>query len=38
MYFLKRFSLEYIFGSRISNHDGHIKYRKRLIDVLRTPN
>ena len=33
-YFLKRGALSYIFKSRISNHKGHIKYRKRMIKVL----
>ena len=29
--FLRHFSLEYIFNSRISNYSGHVKYRARLI-------
>lgn len=37
IYFLKRASLTYVFSSRISNHEGHIKYRNRLIEVLRVP-
>ena len=36
-YFLKRGALNYIFKSRISNHKGHIKYRKRMIQVLEHP-
>jgi hypothetical protein len=37
LYFLKKVSLKYIFSSRITNHAGHIKYRNRLINVLRFP-
>ena len=35
--FLRHFSLEYIFNSRISNYYGHVKYRARLIEALRNP-
>lgn len=35
--FLRHFSLEYIFNSRISNFSGHVKYRARLIEALRDP-
>lgn len=37
VHFLKRSSLKYIFKSRITNYGGHVKYRNRLIDVLRNP-
>jgi hypothetical protein len=37
LYFLKKVSLKYIFSSRITNHTGHIKYRNRLINVLKYP-
>ena len=37
LYFLKRGALRYIFSSRVVNYEGHIKYRKRLIDVLKCP-
>ena len=35
--FLKRHSLSYIFNSRVTNFQGHIKYRYRLIEALREP-
>jgi hypothetical protein len=35
--FLKRHSLPYIFNSRVTNFQGHIKYRYRLIEALREP-
>jgi len=38
IYFLKKASLSYIFGSRISHHEGHIKYRRRLIEAIKNPN
>jgi hypothetical protein len=36
--FLKRYSLTYIFNSRVTNFQGHIKYRYRMIEALRNPN
>lgn len=35
--FLRYYSLEYIFNSRISNYAGHVKYRGRLVEALRNP-
>lgn len=35
--FLKRHSLCYIFNSRVTNYQGHIKYRYRLIEALKEP-
>lgn len=35
--FLKKHSLPYIFNSRVTNFQGHIKYRYRLIEALREP-
>lgn len=35
--FLRFYSLEYIFNSRISNYAGHVKYRGRLVEALQNP-
>lgn len=35
--FLKKYSMSYIFNSRVTNYQGHIKYRYRLIEALREP-
>lgn len=35
--FLKKHSLPYIFHSRVTNYEGHIKYRYRLMEALKDP-
>jgi hypothetical protein len=35
--YLKQYSLKHTFSSRVKNYGVHIKYRKRLLDVLKNP-
>jgi len=36
--FLRRYSLNYIFNSRVCNYVSHIKYRQRFLEAIRAPN
>jgi hypothetical protein len=36
--FLRKYSLKYIFNSRVSNYASHIKYRRKLREALKDPN
>lgn len=35
--FFRRYAMDYIFNSRISNYSSHIKYRKSLWNALKNP-
>lgn len=35
--FLRKYSLNYIFNSRICNYGSHIKYRYRLCEAIKEP-
>jgi len=34
---LRKASLKYIFGSRVADYAGHLKYRKRILQALHRP-
>lgn len=35
--FIKRYSWQYIFSSRITNYGIHIKYRQRMLEAIKNP-
>jgi hypothetical protein len=36
--FLRKYSLHYIFNSRVCNYVSHIKYRQRFLEAIKAPN
>lgn len=36
--FLRKYSLHYIFNSRVCNYVSHIKYRQRFLEAIQAPN
>ncbi len=36
--FLRKYSLNYIFNSRVCNYVSHIKYRQRFLEAIQAPN